>query len=151
MNDGPIRDEFLRINTCVRTAWSDWSTAYLASTDPTAATATNRGQVNVPNLYDNYIHTVIGNMPAYLRRQVSTFIPLTNLDADDTVNPPIHDEIDISFNVLLDDKSNGINIAGNEIDSRGVIALAQNQRVTQQDLTDSILNQIQGGITVRAR
>ncbi|KAF5329411.1 hypothetical protein D9619_009146 [Psilocybe cf. subviscida] len=50
-------------------------------------------------------------------------------------------------NVLLDDKTNGINIAGNELHSRGVVAFAQDQRVTQQDLTGSALSEIQGGIT----
>ncbi|KAF5329772.1 hypothetical protein D9619_009132 [Psilocybe cf. subviscida] len=140
----PVREEFLRINTCVRQAWSDWSTAYLASTDPIAIAAPNRGNVNVPNLYDNYIHTVIANMPVYLRSQVTTMIALTKLDKDQSVDPPVNDLIDLSFDVLLDDKANGINIAGNQLDARGLHAFAQDQRVTQQDLTDSILNEIKG-------
>lgn len=149
MNDFTVCNEFLRINECVRDAWTDWSTAYIASTDPIAIAAPNRGLVNVPDLYDNYIHTIIANMPVYLRSQITTMIGVTDLDKDRDVDPPEHDLIDLSFNVLLDDKANGINIAGNQLDARGFHAYAQDQRVTQQDLTDNILNEIKGDFSVR--
>lgn len=92
MNDFQVQSEFLKANRCVRKIWSGWYGLYLAST---AVDAPNRAQVNAPNVYDNWIHTIIAGMPGYLQSEVARLIQVV----------PNPSTISLSFNVILDDAS----------------------------------------------
>ncbi|KAK6987473.1 chitin-binding type-1 domain-containing protein [Favolaschia claudopus] len=133
LNRFEIRDIFLNMNTCVRGVWSQWATAYQNSN----VDAPNRANVNVPNLYDNWIHLVVANVPTFVRNSVQHLIPLYNKGQTTAAT------VDLSFPVLLDTVQftrNGGPVQNVQIDPN---SYASGVAVTQADLTAQIFNQIQ--------
>lgn len=121
MNAFPIRNDFLASNRCIRRVWAAWAPLYLAST----VDAPDKGNVNVPNLYDNWINSVVSGMAPWLRSEVARLIQ--------TVADP--STINLSFNNVLD------NFALTQQIPQGVV-LTQNTQITRAILTAQITNQI---------
>jgi hypothetical protein len=94
----------------------------------------NKATVNVPNLYDNWISTVVTGMVPFLRSEITRLIPLYN-DGLTTAA-----DIDLSFAVLLDN-DNILNRNGQPMDTGGA-AFTIDRPTTQQELIDNILNDI---------
>ncbi|EPS92980.1 hypothetical protein FOMPIDRAFT_1056393 [Fomitopsis schrenkii] len=135
LNQWAVRQEFLKANTCVRNAWQLWYSAYLAST---AVDAPNRSQVNVPNMYDNWIAFIMKNIKPFLTSQLNTLVQ----SYKDTVNgnsggsPPV----DLSFYVLMDNNQ-VLSKQGQPLNTPATVYTV-GQPVSKQDLTNQILNNI---------
>jgi hypothetical protein len=134
-------------NACIRDIWRDWSAKYLTSnvdawvscilvagnfTDSTSSP--NKPTVNVLNLYDNWISTVVTGMVPFLRSEITGLIPLYN---DGQTTPT---DIDLSFAVLLDN-ADILNRNGQPMDTGGA-AFTIDRPTTRQELIDNILNDI---------
>ena len=134
-------------NACIRDIWKDWSAKYLTSnvdawvsrilvagnfTD--SASSPNKATVNVPNLYDNWISTVVTGMVPFLRSEITRLIPFYNGGLTTAT------DIDLSFAILLDN-NNILNKEGQPMDTGGA-AFTIDRPTTQQDLIDNILNDI---------
>lgn len=130
MNDYTVQQNFLLNNACIRNIWQEWSATYLASN----VDAPNKATVNVPNLYDNWISTVVNGMVPFLRSEITRLIPLYNNGLTTAV------DIDLSFAILLDN-ANILNRNGQQMDTGGA-PLTVNRPTTQQDVIDYILNDI---------
>ncbi|KAI5116231.1 hypothetical protein M0805_001223 [Coniferiporia weirii] len=129
MNDFTVMTDFMRDNNCIRAVWVAWYNAYLASN----VDAPNRAQVNVPNLYDNWIHDIVAGMVPYLQQQITTLIPF--------YNGPGATGAKLSFAILLDNWQIE-NRQGQTFVTDGV-AFTENVMATQADLTNQILNSMQ--------
>lgn len=88
----------------------------------------------MPNLYDNWISTVVNGMVPFLRSEITRLIPLYNNGLTTAV------DIDLSFAILLDN-ANILNRNGQPMDTGGA-PLTVNRPTTQQDVIDYILNDI---------
>ena len=94
----------------------------------------NKATVNVPNLYDNWISTVVTGMVPFLRSEITRLIPLYN-DGQTTAT-----DIDLSFAILLDN-ADILNRNGQPMDTGGA-AFTVDRPTTRQELIDNILNVI---------
>ncbi|KAG5351400.1 hypothetical protein C0989_006636 [Termitomyces sp. Mn162] len=94
----------------------------------------NKITVNVPNLYDNWISTVVNGMVPFLRSEIARLIPFYNNGLTTAA------DIDLSFAVLLDN-ANILNRNKQPIDTGGA-AFTIDRPTTQQNLIDNILNGI---------
>lgn len=139
--------DFLLNNACIRDVWKDWSAKYLASNVDASVSCTlvtgnftdgisspKKATVNVPNLYDNWISTVVNGMVPFLRSEITRLIPFYN-DGETTAT-----DIDLSFAILLDN-NNILNKDGEPMDTGGA-PYTIDRPTTQQDLIDNILNLI---------
>ncbi|KAH9829397.1 uncharacterized protein C8Q71DRAFT_863324 [Rhodofomes roseus] len=127
--------QFLKANTCVRTAWANWYATYLAST---TVDAPNRDQINIPNVYDNWIASIVKNIKPFLTSQLNLLVE----DYNDVVNgqaggAPL---IDISFYVLMDNNQI-LNKQGDTLDTPATVYTRQ-QPVSKQDIMDQIINNV---------
>ncbi|KAF8816939.1 hypothetical protein BYT27DRAFT_6953579 [Phlegmacium glaucopus] len=95
LNNFSVRQNFLRDNTCIRNIWIAWYNGYL-QLNP--ARGPNPGNVNVPNIYDNFVHNIIKGVVPYLQTQIPNYIALYNpgQNADST------QDVRVSFAVELD-------------------------------------------------
>ncbi|KAG6818290.1 hypothetical protein H0H93_006247, partial [Arthromyces matolae] len=94
----------------------------------------NRANINVPDLYDNWISTVVNGMVPFLRSEITRLIPLYN-GGETTAT-----DIDLSYAILLDN-ANILNRNGQPMDT-GTAPFTVDRPVTRQDLINNILNQI---------
>ena len=94
----------------------------------------NKATVNVPNLYDNWISTVVTGMVPFLRSEITRLVPLYN-DGQTTAT-----DIDLSFAILLDN-ADILNRNGQPMDTGGA-AFTVDRPTTRQELIDNILNVI---------
>lgn len=94
----------------------------------------NKTTVNVPNLYDNWISTVVTGMVPFLRSEITRLIPLYNNGLTTAA------DIDLSFAVLLDN-ADILNRDGEPMDTGGA-AFTIDSPTTRQELIDNILNEI---------
>ncbi|TFY51449.1 hypothetical protein EVJ58_g10558 [Rhodofomes roseus] len=134
-HDGSMFFQFLKANTCVRTAWANWYATYLAST---TVDAPNRDQINIPNVYDNWIASIVKNIKPFLTSQLNLLVE----DYNDVVNgqaggAPL---IDISFYVLMDNNQI-LNKQGDTLDTPATVYTRQ-QPVSKQDIMDQIINNV---------
>ncbi|KAJ7467040.1 hypothetical protein FB451DRAFT_1340516 [Mycena latifolia] len=127
LNEYEISSIFIDMNNCVRNVWSQWATAYQNS----AVDAPNRANVNVANLYDNWIYQVVANVSPFIRDQVQHLITLYNRGQTTAAT------VDLLFPILLDQ-----NCAGDPVRTDASV-YRQGVQVTQADLTAQIYNQIQ--------
>ncbi|KAF7316287.1 Chitin-binding type-1 domain-containing protein [Mycena indigotica] len=131
LNEYDISQIFLQQSNCVRSVWSAWQTAYRAAT----VDAPNRTNVNVPALYDTWVHSVMSNVVPFIRNQLDNLIPLYNGGQTTAA------VVDLSWPVLLDQVQ--FQRAGQtqqietpaSVYSRGV-------SVTRTDLTNQVRNAI---------
>jgi hypothetical protein len=121
MNSNAVKQDFLMYNRCIRRVWSTWYPLYAASN----VDAPEKANVNVPNLYDNWINTVVSGMSPWLQGEVARLI--------NTVTDP--STINLSFLVSLDQFA-----TTNQVPSG--VTFVQGVQVTRQDLTNQITNQI---------
>ncbi|KAG6836731.1 hypothetical protein H0H93_004394 [Arthromyces matolae] len=130
MNDYTVKTDFLENNACIRDIWVEWYGKYLTSN----VDAPNKANVNVPNLYDNWISTVVNGMVPFLRSEITRLIPYYN-DGATTAT-----DVDLSFAILLDD-ADILNRNGQPMDT-GSAAFTIDRPTTRQDLITYILNEI---------
>ena len=106
--------------------------SWLETSDSTSSP--KKAAVNVPDLYDNWISTVVTGMIPFLRSELARLIPLYNDGLTTATN------VDLSFAVLLDN-ANILNRNGQPMDTGGA-AFTIDRPVTRQELIDNILNDI---------
>ncbi|KAJ7502451.1 hypothetical protein B0H11DRAFT_1712411, partial [Mycena galericulata] len=132
LNEYEISSIFINMNNCVKNVWSQWAAAYL---DP-AMDAPNRANVNVPNIYDNWIYQVVANVSPFLRTQVQHLITLYNGGQTTAAT------VDLSWPILLDQVRFALNRDGQPVRTDASV-YETGVQVTQADLTNQIYNQIQ--------
>ncbi|GJJ07068.1 hypothetical protein Clacol_001267 [Clathrus columnatus] len=135
LNAPPVQQIFLQMNTCIRDAWVAWYDAYLTAN----VDAPNRDDedVNVPELYDDWVHGIIQNTPTFIRNQVQALISLYN--PNDPSSSGTQD-VDLSWAVLLDEKTD--NALGDPILSP-TTQYAVGVPVSRDDLTNQVLSAVQ--------
>lgn len=132
LNAPPIRNIFLTMNICIKNSWIAWYNAYLNA----LVDAPNRANVNVPNDYDNWVHSIIANVPTFLQNQIQALISLYNSNnpAGNTVN------VDLSWAVLLDEQT--LNLLGQPL-APPTTQYAFDVPVSRNDLTAQVLGGVQ--------
>jgi hypothetical protein len=142
----------LKDNTCIRDIWVAWYKDY-KSLNP--AGGRNPGNVNVPNIYDNFVspaisfkfqtetmfievHEIIKGVEPYIKSQVQKYIASYNPGKSDTDTQ----EVRVSFAVELDFWTDALEKKiklPDWVDSRAPKADLQ---VSRTQLTQEILNAI---------
>ncbi|KAF9465227.1 hypothetical protein BDZ94DRAFT_1307367 [Collybia nuda] len=121
MNAFPIKQDFLRVNRCIRQVWASWYPLYSASN----VDAPDKGNIDVPKLYDNWIHTIVAGMAPWLKSEVDRIIPSVLDPAD----------VFLSFNNAVD------NFALTQQIPQG-ITFTEDVGITHTILSAQIANQI---------
>ncbi|KAJ7807344.1 hypothetical protein B0H14DRAFT_3091266 [Mycena olivaceomarginata] len=132
LNEYEISSIFIDMNNCVRGLWSQWATAYRTSN----VDAPNRANVNVPNLYDNWMYQVVSNVPTFVRSEVQRLILLYNKGQTTAAT------VDLSWPILLD-RVTFTRDSGTENTQTDASVYETGVAVTRADLTAQIFNQIE--------
>ncbi|KAJ7062148.1 glycosyl hydrolases family 18-domain-containing protein [Mycena amicta] len=134
LNDNVVSQIFINQNTCIRTVWTDWQTAYRASN----VDAPFRNNVDVVALYNTWIIQVMNNVAPFIRDQIKALILLYN------AGQPGAATVDLSFAVLLDQTTftRGKNGSPQQISTPASV-YTQGAQVSADDLTNQVLNRVQ--------
>lgn len=132
MNDFSVRTDFQRDNACIRAVWVSWYNAYVSS-NPNAP---NPGNVNVPHIYDNFVHDIVAGMVPYLRTQVQNYIALYNPGEDDTDGELARLSFAIELDYWVDHENQDPN------SEWAPVVPFSDAIVSRRDLTNQILNNI---------
>ncbi|KAJ7140504.1 hypothetical protein C8R43DRAFT_892711, partial [Mycena crocata] len=138
LNEYEISSIFLSMNTCMRNLWATWATAYQAIffyLSFILLDAPGRANVNVANLYDNWIYQVVANVSPFTRSQVQHLITLYNKGQTTAAT------VDLSWPILLDQAKFAQNRDGDDVETDASV-YEQGAQVTQAMLTAQIYNQI---------
>ncbi|KAK7014298.1 chitin-binding type-1 domain-containing protein [Favolaschia claudopus] len=128
LNRSEIGEYFVNMSNCVRDQWVTWETAYLQS----GTAPGNAAQVNIGNLYDNWIHSVVASVPGYIKAQVAAWINLYN-DGSSASAP-----VTLSLPVLIEEVVFGGTGRANQFPNY----IVTNVPVTRDDLTDEVFDEI---------
>uniref|UniRef100_A0A8H7Y0R9 Uncharacterized protein n=1 Tax=Psilocybe cubensis TaxID=181762 RepID=A0A8H7Y0R9_PSICU len=131
LNNFSVQRNFKADNTCIRNAWVNWYNAYLQN--PNANT--NPGNVNIPQIYDNFVYNILAGVVPYLQSQITTLIQSFNPGKPDT------DTVDVrlSFAIELDFWTDHLNGDPNtQWDT--TLAPKADVQISRAQLTTSILN-----------
>ncbi|KAJ7062137.1 hypothetical protein C8F01DRAFT_1368794 [Mycena amicta] len=134
LNDDVVKEIFINQNTCIRTVWSEWQTAYRASN----VDAPFRNNVDVVALYNNWIIQVMNNVAPFIRDQIRALILLYN------GGQPGAATVDLSWPVLLDQTTftRGRHGSPQQINTPASV-YTQGAHVSADDLTNQVLNRVQ--------
>ncbi|KAJ7062131.1 hypothetical protein C8F01DRAFT_125106 [Mycena amicta] len=132
LNDNVVSQIFINQNTCIRTVWTEWQTAYRAST----VDAPFRNTVDVLALYDTWIMQVMNNVAPFIRDQITALIPFYN------GGQPGEATVNLSWPVLLDQvQFTRAGITQQISTPASVFTIGAN--ISQDDLTDQVLHRVQ--------
>ncbi|KAJ6538818.1 hypothetical protein DFH09DRAFT_1249584 [Mycena vulgaris] len=134
LNEYEVSSIFIDMNNCVRDVWSQWARAYQAGNS--GVDAPNRANINVVNIYDDWIYRVVENVPIFIRAEVQKLIPLYNKGQTTAAT------VDLSWPALLDEAKFQKDRDGTDVKEDASV-YQRGVQVTQADLTAQIFNKIQ--------
>jgi hypothetical protein len=129
MNDFAVKNFFLNQNQCIKNVWVTWYALYAASN----VDAPSKGNFNMASLYNTWIFSVVNGVQPFLTTQ------LQSLAASFNTGPTGTATASLSWPILLDQRQ--INKDGLPVNELKFVT--PSIQVTQQDLTNQIINAIQ--------
>uniref|UniRef100_A0A8H7XM16 GH18 domain-containing protein n=1 Tax=Psilocybe cubensis TaxID=181762 RepID=A0A8H7XM16_PSICU len=132
LNSFDAKRLFKKDNTCIRNIWVSWYNSYVQLSP---LRGPNPGNVNVPNIYDNFIYNILNGVVPYLKSQITHYIQNFNPNGGDADTV----EVRLSLPVELDYWTDFLN--GNKAapwDNN--LAPKADVKVSRTQLTQSILN-----------
>ena len=129
MNDRMVKEFFMSQNRCIKGVWTTWYDLYAASN----ADAPAKGNFNMANLYNTWIFHVINGLQPFLTTQLQTLASRFNTASNGTATASL------SWPILLDQQQ----INKNGLPLNELQFVVPSIQVTQQDLTNQIINAIQ--------
>ena len=129
MNDFTVKNFFLNQNQCIKNVWVTWYASYATSN----VDAPSKGNFNMASLYNTWIFSVVSGVQPFLTAQ------LQSLAASFNTGPTGTATASLSWPILLDQRQ--INKDGLPVNELQFVT--PSIQVTQQDLTNQIINAIQ--------
>ncbi|KAF8963452.1 hypothetical protein BDZ97DRAFT_1904916 [Flammula alnicola] len=134
LNNFNVQQLFKRDNTCIRNIWIAWYNNYQQLSP---ARGPNPSNVNVPNIYDNFVYNILNGVVPYLKAQIPNYIQTFNPGQADTATQDVR----VSFAIELDYWTDHENGDPNSPWDNNAAPKADLQ-VSRTQLTQSILNAI---------
>ena len=129
MNDFAVKNFFLDQNQCIKSVWTTWYALYAASN----VDAPLKGNFNIASLYNTWVFHVVNGVQPFLTAQLQTLAASFNAGPTGTATASL------SWPILLDQRqTNKDGLPVNELQF-----VTPSIQVTQQDLTNQIINAIQ--------
>ena len=128
MNDYAVKNFFLAQNQCIKNVWTTWYALYAASN----VDAPSKANFNMASLYNTWVFHVVNGVQPFLTTQLQTLAASFNAPGGTAT-------ASLSWPILLDQQQiNKDGVPVNELQF-----LTASVQVTQQDLTNQIINAIQ--------
>ena len=127
MNNFAVKNFFLNQNQCIKNVWVTWYALYAASN----VDAPLKGNFNMGSLYSTWIFHVVNGVQPFLTTQLQTLAASSGFTGTATAS--------LSWPILLDQRQ--INKDGLPVNELQFVT--PSIQVTQQDITNQIINAIQ--------